>query len=51
VEGLIHITKIPPATALKEGQKVNCYIEEVDKKEKRLSLGLLVTSAKPVGYK
>lgn len=51
VEGLIHITKIPPGTALKEGQKVNCYIEEVDRGEQRLSLGLVVTSAKPLGYK
>lgn len=51
IEGLIHITKIPPATSLKPGQKINCYIEEVDKKEQRLALGVVVTSAKPVGYK
>lgn len=50
VEGLVHITKIPPATKLKVRDKVNCYVEEVDKKEKRISLGLVLT-AKPVGYK
>lgn len=51
IEGLIHMTKIPPGTSLKEGQEVNCYIEEIDKKEKRISLGIVVTSAKPVGYR
>ncbi len=50
VEGLIHITKIPPATRLSEGTEVNCYIEEIDTKSKRLSLGLVLTS-KPLGYK
>lgn len=51
IEGLIHMTKIPPATSLKEGQEVNCYIEEVDYKNKKIALGLVVTSAKPIGYK
>lgn len=51
VEGLIHITKIPPATALHEGQVVNCYIEEINKKESRLALGLVITTSKPLGYK
>lgn len=50
IEGLIHITKIPPATRLSEGLEVNCYIEEIDTKSKRLSLGLVLTS-KPLGYK
>jgi len=50
VEGLIHLTKIPPGKKLGRGDKVNVYIEEVDKKEKRISLGLVLT-AKPVGYK
>lgn len=50
VEGLIHITKIPPATKLSEGQEVNCVIEEIDTKKKKLSLGLVLTS-KPIGYK
>ena len=50
IEGLIHITKIPPARHLKVGDEVQCYIEEIDSKEKRISLGLVLTS-KPVGYK
>jgi ribosomal protein S1 len=50
VEGLIHLTKIPPGKKLGRGDKVDIYIEEVDKKEKRISLGLVLT-AKPVGYK
>ena len=51
IEGLIHITKIPPATTLKEGQDVNCYVEEVDKKNQKIALGIVVTTSKPVGYK
>ena len=50
IEGLIHITKIPPATKLSEGQQVNCFVEEIDAKNKKLSLGLVLT-AKPIGYK
>jgi len=50
IEGLIHITKIPPATKLNVGDAVNCYIEEIDTKNKRISLGLIL-SVKPVGYK
>lgn len=50
IEGLIHITKIPPATKLNIGDEVNCYIEEIDTKNKRISLGLIL-SVKPVGYK
>jgi len=50
VEGLVHLTKIPPGTKLSEGQEVNVYIEEVDPKARKLSLGLVLTS-KPVGYK
>jgi len=51
IEGLIHMTKIPPGTSLTEGQEVSCYIEEVDLKNKKIALGLVVTSAKPIGYK
>lgn len=50
VEGLIHMTNIPPATKLSEGQEVKCYVQEIDSKNKRLSLGL-VLSSKPLGYK
>lgn len=50
IEGLIHITKIPPTRRLKVGEKIDVYVEEVDAKERRISLGLVLTS-KPVGYK
>lgn len=50
IEGLIHITKIPPATKFREGQETKCFVEEIDSKNKKLSLGLILTS-KPVGYK
>lgn len=50
VEGLVHITKIPPAHRLEVGQEVKCIIEEVNVKDKRIALGLVLTSV-PVGYK
>ena len=50
VEGLVHLTKIPPGKKLSRGDKVDCYVEEVDGKNRRLSLGLVLTE-KPVGYK
>jgi len=50
IEGLIHISKIPPEYILQEGDKVSVYIESVDKKNRRISLGL-VLKEKPVGYK
>lgn len=50
IEGLIHLTKIPPGTKLTEGQEVNVYVEDLDTKAKKLSLGLVLTT-KPVGYK
>lgn len=50
IEGLIHITKIPPDKKLTKGEKVTVNIEEIDKANKKISLGLLLT-AKPIGYK
>jgi len=50
VEGLIHMTKIPPGKKLREGDEVEVYVEEVNPEEKRISLGLVLTE-KPVGYK
>lgn len=50
LEGLIHITKIPPTFKLRSGDSVNCYIEEIDAKNKKISLGM-VLKVKPVGYK
>lgn len=50
IEGLIHITKIPPTQKLTVGQEVRCVIEEVNAKDKRIALGLVLTSI-PLGYK
>lgn len=50
IEGLIHITKIPPTQKYKVGDKVKCYVEEIDTKAKKLSLGLVLTAI-PIGYK
>ena len=50
IEGLIHISKIPAEKALKVGDKVDCFIESIDKEVRKISLGL-VLKEKPVGYK
>ena len=50
IEGLIHITKIPPTHKINLGDEVKCTIEDVNVKDKRIALGLVLTSA-PIGYK
>ncbi len=50
IEGLVHITQIPPGRKFTEGDEVDCYIQGLDTKTKKLSLGLVLTS-KPIGYK
>lgn len=50
IEGLIHITKIPPTHKIEMGQEVKCVIEDINVKDKRIALGLVLTSA-PIGYK
>jgi ribosomal protein S1 len=50
IEGLIHISKIPPEVTLNEGGKADIYIESIDRQSRRISLGL-VLSQKPIGYK
>lgn len=50
IEGLVHMTKIPPGKKLSKGEEVNVYIEEIDIKSKKISLGLVLTE-KPVGYR
>lgn len=50
IEGLIHISKISPEILLNEGDKIDIYIESVDRKARRISLGL-VLKEKPIGYK
>jgi len=50
IEGLVHITKIPPGSNYNKGDIVKVYVEEVNKEGRKISLGLVLT-AKPVGYK
>lgn len=50
IEGLVHLTKIPPGTRLEEDQEVNVFIDEFEPNMKKISLGLVLTS-KPLGYK
>lgn len=50
VEGLLHFSKIPAGMKLSEDQKIDCFVESVDEKERKISLGL-VLKEKPVGYK
>ena len=50
VEGLIHITQVPPSMKLAVGDEVKCTVEEVNAKDKRIALGLVLTSI-PLGYK
>ena len=50
IEGLVHLTKIPPGTKYETGDSIQVYVEEIEPKEKRISLGLVLTT-KPVGYR
>lgn len=50
VEGLIHITQVPPTVKLTVSEEVKCSVEEVNAKDKRIALGLVLTSI-PLGYK
>jgi len=50
LEGLIHISKIPPGIELKEGEKVACLIEGIDSQKRKINLAL-VLKEKPVGYR
>lgn len=50
IEGLIHISKIPPGEEPKVGQDVECSVEEVSAEKHKISLSL-VTHAKPIGYR
>jgi len=51
IEGLIHISKIPPDVDLELGQEVQAYVESLDKEKRRLSLGLVLTGEKIPIYK
>lgn len=50
IEGLIHISKIPPEVEFKEGQEVECTIESIDTKARKISL-VPVVKEKPILYR
>lgn len=50
VEGLVHISKIPPEQKINVGDWLDFFVEAVDEEKRRLSLSL-VLKGKPVGYK
>jgi ribosomal protein S1 len=51
VEGLIHISKLTGGVSLKEGDKVQVYIESIDVQKRKISLGIVETNKKNVIYK
>lgn len=51
VEGLIHISKLTGGVEVKEGEKVQVYIESIDVAKRKISLGLVMTDKKNVIYK
>lgn len=50
IEGLVHISKIPPGEDPKEGDKIDCVIEMIDTQKRKISLSL-IPKGKPVGYR
>lgn len=50
VEGLIQASAIPADSSVKVGDSVDCYIESIDIKSKRIALGLVLKAA-PMAYK
>lgn len=50
IEGLIHISKVPPEADYKVGDSVTCSVESIDTVAHRISL-IPVLTAKPIGYK
>jgi len=51
VEGLVHVSKLIGGVVLKEGDKVQVYIESVDVAKRKISLGLVSMDKKNVIYK
>lgn len=50
IEGLMHISKIPPNVVFNEGEKIDCEIESVDISARRIAL-IPVVLEKPVLYR
>ena len=51
VEGLIHISKLAGGAGVKDGDKVQVYIESIDVAKRKISLGLVNTGKESVIYK
>lgn len=51
VEGLIHISKLAGNTSIKDGDKVQVYIESIDVPKRKISLGIVETDKNQVMYK
>lgn len=50
IEGLIHISNVPPDATYEPGQEITCTIESIDSTAHRISL-IPVVTYKPIGYK
>lgn len=50
MEGLIHISKIPPDISFEVGQEVSCTVDSVDVKARRIAL-VPVAKVKPILYR
>lgn len=50
VEGLVHISKIPPQFKIDAGDKISCFVESIDRQNRRIALGLMLKE-KPIEYK
>jgi len=50
IEGLIHISKIPPEITPKVGEEITCVVEKIDPLKRKMSL-TIIPKEKPVGYR
>jgi len=50
IDGLVHVSKQPQGKEYKVGEEVDAYVEMLDIKTRRMSLGVVLTEV-PVGYK
>ena len=50
IEGLLHVSKIPPGENIPEGSELECVVELVDETKRKISLTLM-PKAKPMGYR
>ena len=50
IDGLIHVTNKPADREFKVGEEVEVFVEKIDSKSRRMSLGMVLTEV-PVGYR